>query len=100
MDTVIEDLLKYGFSLVTALLTASGIVGAVANNRPVLPMASVVIMVLVLALFGVDLSYQVVLSGAAERALDLEFESAAPRIRITKTVSDYVVATHATTATF
>jgi len=100
MDTILEDLRKYGFSLVTALLTASGIVGAVANNRPVLPLASVVVMVLVIALFGIDLSYQVVLNGAAERALDLEFVSLPPRIRITKTVSDYVVDTHAATATF
>lgn len=67
MDTLLQDLRKFGFSLVTGLLTASGIVGGIAGNRDLLPPAAVVVMVLVLALFGVDTFYQVVLSGAARR---------------------------------
>lgn len=43
MNTILEDLRKYGFSLVIGLLTASGLVGGTANNRPVLPLASLII---------------------------------------------------------
>jgi len=90
MDTVLEDLRKYGFSLVIGLLTASGLLGGAANNQPVLPLASLIIMVLVVALFGVDLYYQVLLSGTVERALDLESASATPHLRITKIVTCFM----------
>jgi len=76
LDTLLQDLRKFGFSLVTGLLTASGIVSGIAGNRDVLPPAAVVVMVLVLAWFEVDTFYQVVLSGAVERAMDLEHASA------------------------
>jgi len=100
MNTILEDLRKYGFSLVIGLLAASGLVGGTANNRPVLPLASLIIMVLVVALFGVDLYYQVLLSGTVERALDLESASATSHLRITKIVSDYVGAAYAVSAIF
>jgi len=56
--------------------------------------------VLVVALFGVDLYYQVLLSGTVERALDLESASATSHLRITKIVSNYVGAAYAASAIF
>ncbi len=75
LDTILADLRKFGFSLVTTLLTASGIVatlkggGALAGGTAA---AFVSIMVLVAALFAVDTYYQVLLRAAVERAIVLE----------------------------
>lgn len=52
------------------------------------------------ALFGIDLYYQVLISGTTERALDLESASATSHPPITKIVSDYVGAAYAVSAIF
>ena len=99
MDTLLEDLRKYGFSLVTGLLTAGSLVGAT-TSAAALPLAGVVVMVLVLALFGIDMYYQVVLSAAVGRAMDLEALTHDPQIRITSSVSRNATLAHTTTTIF
>jgi hypothetical protein len=80
-DTILVDLRKLGFSLITGLLTAGTLVGFLGFSTgsdsqapPVEVRAAVFlsIMVLVAALFTLDAYYQVLLSAAAERGLDLE----------------------------
>lgn len=96
MDTALEDLRKFGFSLITGLLTASALVGGLASNaRLALPVAGFVVMILVTALFGIDMYYQALLSSAVERAMDLEFISTNPAIKITTTISRNAMAIHA-----
>ena len=100
MDTVLEDLRKYGFALVTGLLTAGGLVGTATTSTTaasVVPAAALVVMVLVLGLFGVDMYYQVLLSAAVERALDLE-QYTDPPVRLTWYVSRNASRTRATYA--
>jgi hypothetical protein len=94
LDTILADLRKYGFSIIVSLLTA----GAFLNFLGFLGSAGTVpspdaraavfltVMVLVAALFSVDSYYQVLLSGAVERALDLEAQTRSP-IRVTKYLS-------------
>jgi hypothetical protein len=75
MDVALEDLRKYGFTLVTGLLTASGLVGSATTSSTasqLVPAAGLVVMVLVLGLFALDIYYQVMLRGAVSRALELE----------------------------
>jgi hypothetical protein len=78
MDQLLEDLRKYGFSLITALLTASGIAAGITHTGSVLPVAAATTMFLVIALFGIDMYYHVMLSAAVERSMDLEVASAPP----------------------
>ena len=82
LDGTLADLRKYGFSLVTTLLTAGGIVTSLTNGRPARAVASEVIMVLVAALFGLDAYYSTALGGAVDRALNLELLTR-PRIWVT-----------------
>lgn len=102
LDTILTDLRKYGFSIITGLLTAGTFLafskpegasslpppGNAASLLPSPGIAAVfiVVMVLVAALFSVDTYYQVLVSGAAERALDLEAVMNPP-IRVTKYLS-------------
>jgi hypothetical protein len=89
LDGTIADLRKFGFSLVTVLITASSFQGE--RTRSV----SIAIMTLIAALFAVDRYYTLLLNAAVERALDLE----GPRIdrqdlskdRITQVISVYVI---------
>ncbi len=75
LDSILADLRKYGFTLITGLLTASAFLGA-GTNRPDAGVAAfIAVMVLVAALFSVDTYYTATLSGALERALDLEAQS-------------------------
>lgn len=99
MDTLLEDLRKYGFSLVTGLLTASSLVGAT-SAPAALPLAAMVIIVLVLALFGIDMYYQVVLSAAVGRAMDIEKWTHDPEIHLTSSISRNATLTHATSTVF
>ena len=57
------------------------------------------IIVLIAALFSVDNYYAVLLSGAVERALDLEFELRPP-VRLTKYLSTNAISTNAVRVTF
>ena len=100
MDQLLEDLRKYGFSLITALLTASGIAAGVTHTGSVLPVAAVTTMFLVIALFGIDMYYHVILSAAVERSMDLEVASAPPVVRVTTTISANAIATHSVSAVF
>lgn len=72
LDTTIADLRKFGFSLVTILITASSFLG-----RQDLPDAgkvsvAVALMGLIAVLFAIDRYYTLLLNGAVERALDIE----------------------------
>jgi hypothetical protein len=100
MDQLLEDLRKYGFSLITALLTASGIAAGITHAGSVLPVAAATTMFLVIALFGIDMYYHVMLSAAVERSMDLEVASAPPVIRVTTTISANAIATHSVSAVF
>jgi hypothetical protein len=95
LDTILVDLRKVGFSLITGLLTASAFLnflgipttqGVPAPTTDVSAAVFITVMVLVAALFSVDTYYQVLLSGTVERALDLEAETSPP-IRVTKYLS-------------
>ena len=71
MDSVLADIRKYGFSLVTLLLTASALI---TTADPVLDRvaASSVVITLVLVLFLMDRYWWVLLRQAVERAVELE----------------------------
>jgi hypothetical protein len=85
MDSALEDLRKFGFTLITGLLTASAYLGF-GTSRPDAGVAAfIAVMVLVTALFSVDTYYSATLSGAVERALDLE-ASTRWEISLTKTI--------------
>src|SRR5260370_41626188 len=72
LDSILADLRKYRFTLITGPLTASVFLGA-GTNRPDAGVAAfIAVMVLVTALFSVDTYYPARLSGALARALDLE----------------------------
>jgi hypothetical protein len=91
LDTILEDLRKVGFSLITGLLTAGDFLNllGVGEHVPLSHVRAAVfitVMVLVATLFSVDTYYQVLLSGANERALDLEAQTI-PWIRVTKYLS-------------
>jgi hypothetical protein len=95
LDTILQDFRKVGFSLITGLFTASAFLnffgvqttqGEPATLSGARAAVFIAVMVLVTALFSVDTHYQVMLSGAIERALDLEAQTTPP-IRITKYVS-------------
>lgn len=95
MDTILVDPRKVGFSIITGLLTASAFLnflgvptsqGVSALSSDVSAAVFIAVMVLVAALFSVDTYYQVMLSGAVERTLDLETQTDPP-IRVTKYIS-------------
>ncbi len=94
LDGTLVDLRKVGFAFITALLTASSFLsllgqpGQTGVAAPIQARAAAfsAIMVLVAALFALDSYYSVLLSGAVERALDLEVQTDPP-VRITKYLS-------------
>ncbi len=67
----LADIRKYGFTLVTLLLTASALVTP-ANSAVDRPSAAIVILLLLLALFMLDMYYWVMLKAAVGRAAELE----------------------------
>lgn len=76
LDSTLADFRKYGFTLVTTLITASGFLGGLVQGGAASTAATsavpAALMVLITILFAVDRYYSVLLSGAVERALDLE----------------------------
>jgi len=72
LDATIADLRKFGFSLVTILITASSLLGQQAPSFESTMSVSTAIMILIAVLFAVDRYYTLLLNGAVERALDLE----------------------------
>jgi len=73
-DGYLADIRKYGFTLVTLLLTASALVTP-ANSAVDRPAAAIVILLLLLALFMIDMYYWVMLKAAVGRAVTLEGSS-------------------------
>jgi hypothetical protein len=107
LDTILADLRKFGFSLITGLLTASAFLALLGvqttQNLPTAPIEArvspfMVIMVLIAALFSVDSYYQVLLSAAVDRALDLEVKTD-PWMRVTKYLSVNAMLTKSTYVT-
>jgi hypothetical protein len=103
LDTILVDLRKVGFSFITALLTASSFLSLVdpksaAAPTPMRAAAFIAIMVLIALLFAVDSYYQILLSGAVERALDLEVKTHPP-LRLSKYLSINIQHTWATVVT-
>jgi hypothetical protein len=85
MDSILKDLRKYGFTLVTGLLTAGAFLGA-GTGRPEAGVATIIaVMALLATLFSGDTYYSASMSGAVERALDLEARSWPP-IRLTRSI--------------
>src|ERR1700694_3582124 len=70
-DTILAEMRKYGFTLVTVLLTANALV-TVANPVADHIAASIVVMALLLALFLIDNYYWALLRAAVERADEIE----------------------------
>src|SRR5215467_10498634 len=91
LDTILQDLRKYGFTLISGLLTASSFIGYGSGNPGAGVGAFIAVMCLVAGLFSVDIYYSVLQSAAVERALDLESRAdrrlADPPILITATMS-------------
>jgi hypothetical protein len=85
-DTILSDLRKYGFTLVTGLFTASALISGLSSTTTAPGDHAAVfigIMVLVLVLFFIDTYYETLLNGAVERALDLE-HAARQHVDLTK----------------
>jgi len=103
LDAILVDLRKVGFSFITALLTASSFLSLVdpksaAAPTPMRAASFIAIMVLIAALFAIDSYYQILLSGAVERALDLE-ATTDPPLRLSKYLSINIQRTWATVVT-
>jgi hypothetical protein len=71
MDGILADTRKYGFTLITALLTASALVPT-ADPTFARPAAAAAVTVLVLVLFLIDRYWWVMLREAIDRATQLE----------------------------
>ena len=95
-DGYLADTRKYGFTLVTVLLTANALV--VDKNTAVdRPAASIVILALLFALFMLDNYYWVVLRAAVERSRQLEENELKDfRTQLSTLISKDVKDTHAT----
>jgi hypothetical protein len=91
IDAILVDLRKYGFTLITGLLTAGSFIGYSSGQNGAGVAAFVAVMCLIAALFSVDMYYSVLQSAAVERALNLEGTSvnalARPPIVITGVMS-------------
>ena len=95
LDATIADFRKFGFSLVTVLITASSFLGQQVPSFENKMSVSIAIMILIAVLFAIDRYYTLLLSGAVERALDLE----GPRMnrqdlsqdRLTQVISVYAI---------
>jgi hypothetical protein len=99
LDSTIADLRKFGFSLVTALITASSFLGQQAPSPETNISVSAAIMILIAVLFAVDRYYTLLLNGAVERALDLEGPGLnrddLSQDRLTQVISIYAIKTGA-----
>lgn len=95
-DGFLADTRKYGFTLVTILLTANALVtsGDTAVDRPA---ASIVVMTLLFALFMLDNYYWDLLRGAVDRAKELEKKDGEGKsIQLSGVISTKVANSHAT----
>ena len=94
LDGILADIRKYGFSLVTVLLTANALI-TTANPVTDRVAASSVVIVLVLVLFLMDRYWWVLLRNAAARASELEELLG---IEISRRLGRVAVASHNTLA--
>src|ERR1700720_3379176 len=82
LDSTLADLRKYGFTLVTGLMTAGALLAGKANDptldAPSKAAVTVGLMVLVTALFGIDRPFSVIQSGVVQRAMDIEWDMPPP----------------------
>jgi hypothetical protein len=95
LDTTIADLRKFGFSLVTVLITASSFLGQQVPSFESKMSVSIAIMLLISVLFAIDRYYTLLLNGAVEKALDLEgpkldFQNLS-QDRLTQVISVYAI---------
>lgn len=88
LDQVLEDLRKFGFTLITTLLAAGSFIGYGSGHPSAGVGAFIAVMCLIGALFGVDLYYAVMQSGAVERALDLEVSQS---LQVTRYISHHAI---------
>jgi hypothetical protein len=80
VDGTLADLRKFGFSLITGLLAATGLVGGAAGllgaskplPREVIAVLVAINCILIFVLYVVDRYYVVIQQGAVQRALDIE----------------------------
>ncbi len=96
IDQYLVDTRKYGFTLVTVLLTASALV---APGNPVVDRiaASAVVMVLLLTLFLIDLYWWILLRAAAGRATQLEQDSSGEHVpMVSGVLAERAKAAHST----
>ena len=95
-DEYLADTRKYGFTLVTVLLTANALV--VDKNTAVdRPAASIVIMALLFALFLLDNYYWVLVRAAVDRSKYLEQNELKDlHVRVSTSIGEQVKHTHAT----
>lgn len=91
-DGYLADTRKYGFTLVTILLTANALVTS-GNTSVDRPAASIVVLALVFALFMLDNYYWSLLRGAVDRAKELEAKG-----QVSRLISEKVKESHATTS--
>lgn len=92
MDSILKDLRKYGFTLASGLLTAGALLGA-GTGRPQAGVAAIIaVMALLTTLFSGDTYYSASMSGAVERALDLEARSWPP-FRLNRSIQTKRIAT-------
>jgi hypothetical protein len=95
-DGILADTRKYGFTLVTVLLTANALVVS-SNNTVDRPAASIIVMALLFALFMLDNYYWDLVRGAVGRAIELEKQNDEKvSIKITGKISERVAQSHAT----
>jgi hypothetical protein len=107
LDNNLQDIRKYGFALISGLLSASAFLGLLGTqtfgaSAPALQMrvgVIAVIVFLIAALFSVDRYYEILLSGATERAMDLEVQTNPP-LRVTKYLSFNATRTRSPLVTF
>jgi hypothetical protein len=94
-DSFLADTRKYGFTLVTVLLTANALV-TTSDKAVDRPAASIVVIALLLALFMLDNYYWSLLRAAVARAQDLEEKVDGKSIQLSGVISVRVAKTHAT----
>ena len=83
-DTILIDLRKYGFTIITGLLTAGSFLGFDTPTASLQVGVIIVTMVLIVVLYWMDIYYQNLLYGAVLRAIFLEL------FRLDRGLSKYV----------
>ncbi len=97
-DQIIPDLRKYGFTLITTLISADAFLSKATGLSGSAKLAvSISIMVMILALFVVDRTYEILLEAAVSRAATLE-RTSEPKMELSATISKRARANHTDTS--